>query len=205
VEDISDGGNGVEMEETIMWVYNDTSELYHHGVLGMKWGVRRKQAAVDRLSAQKRREQAKRTEVKQKKGVTSRSFDNASKNLNLTKARLNLAIAKRDGDGAGKALARHEIKDAKSVKRHGAGDRVSSEIRRIYGSDLKTKELNAIRATSYERQVVKARVKRAVSVIGGLSVSAAAAYIRAKNQEGGFKIPINIPGMNPGLWHPSQF
>ena len=49
------------------------NELRHFGVLGMKWGVRRSQQKLDRLTRRAKDQQAKRTEVRSTKGIGSKA------------------------------------------------------------------------------------------------------------------------------------
>lgn len=56
-----------------MWSYNHTSELYHHGILGMRWGVRRYQNKDGTLTNAGKKRAAQLRNDYQK--VTGKSID----------------------------------------------------------------------------------------------------------------------------------
>lgn len=88
-----------------MWEYNYTDELYHYGILGMKWGVRRSRASSS-FSSRKRTKRTidpsyKKAHTKKKlKYMSDNELSEINKRLNMEKNYRDLTRTKSRGKAA---------------------------------------------------------------------------------------------------------
>lgn len=112
-----------------MWQWNDgTMELYHYGVKGMKWGVRKARPQGGISGMIRRKQQQNASELRELKGYAK----NPSK---LAKSRISTAIRN------------HQIKNAEKTKaRLHKGDMILSNLDRMSKEQRRRKARRGMKA-----------------------------------------------------------
>lgn len=155
------------------------SECYlsHYGVKGMKWGVRR-----DRLNDKIAAGEAKRATLAEKKGITSKSYRKASRDLYELKARRDIASAKADGDKKRIAATKLDYSFAKDIKKNGTESGISytKAIKRaVYGEHLTDKQIKALADIDSKEFIRKYKAKQGMKVAAGVLATIGSASVTA--------------------------
>ena len=161
------------------------TELYHYGIKGMKWGVRRYQnyngsltaAGRDRYSAKIANQRAKLNRLYDTRGPLSNAYRKQARALYVTKQQQKLHNARKSGNKADVLVAKSDLKMAKLFKRYGTGD-YTAPNREIYGPRLTENELQGVKILE-ERQAnsIPSRIRyvardAATNKIRGLALGA---------------------------------
>ena len=164
-----------EVKSKIMWQYNNTNELYHFGIKGMKWGVRRyqnydgsyTQAGVKRYQNAMNIYEKRKSDydISKKQGLRGDA-------LKLKKAKVK--EAKREVKKHYKHLALDKKADKGKI-RYARGQRISNNDRIARGLiGLSSVAASAALYNNYTSALGSQKVTEALINIGKLSLAAAA-------------------------------
>ena len=164
-----------EVKSKIMWQYNNTNELYHFGIKGMKWGVRRYQNYDGSYTqAGVKRYQNAMNIYEKRKSDYDRSKKQGLRGDALKLKKAKVKEAKREVKKHYKHLAVDKKADKGKI-RYARGQRISNNDRIAKGLiGLSSVAASAALYNNYTSALGSQKVTEALINIGKLSLAAAA-------------------------------
>ena len=146
--------------------------LYHYGVLGMKWGIRKDKIA--RIENKVSKLNQKRKQIKNTKGAATRPYINTSKKLLYVKGELKKEVGKQNKDKTTELIGKDMMKEAKMfMKPNSPFIWGFNHKNKLYPSSLSKEDKAAIKYLEIERAIKDQKIKDATRPLKTVVIGAA--------------------------------